>query len=88
MWFNSKKTIAKATQTTHGNKPLTRVLLITAAIACIAVFTGCVVIGDHLDQFRKRFYTYPIWVFDNARGYRENQPPAKLMNDEIGRAHV
>ena len=82
MWFNSKKTIAKATQTTHGNKPLTRVLLITAAIACIAVFTDCVVIGDHLDQFRKRFYTYPIWVFDNARGYRENQPPAKLMNDD------
>lgn len=57
------------------------------AIACVAivlsVLTGCVMIGDRLDQFRKRFYTLPVWVFDNAQGYVAHKAPANLMGDNV-----
>src|SRR5215208_668525 len=58
-------------------KRLLRLLLCAAATT---VLTGCVLLGDKLDQFRWHFLTLPVFVFDNAPGYEcPQQPP--VMED-------
>jgi predicted acylesterase/phospholipase RssA len=42
--------------------------------------SGCVLLGDKLDQFRWHFMTLPIYVFDNTPGY--NCPPQTPVIDE------
>ncbi|MGI8907250.1 MAG: patatin-like phospholipase family protein [Candidatus Sumerlaeaceae bacterium] len=42
--------------------------LLLCSLAALTL-TGCVLLGDKLDQFRWHFLTLPIYVFDNSAGY-------------------
>jgi predicted acylesterase/phospholipase RssA len=55
-------------------------LFFIAAMA--AILSGCVILGDKLDQFRWTFMTLPLYVFDNVPGYKPvPQPP--VMEEEV-----
>lgn len=53
-------------------------MISTAAV----LLTGCVVLGDKLDQFRWTFMTLPLYVFDNIAGYK-NPPEPPVMDEKI-----
>lgn len=53
-----------------------------AGISAIALtLTGCVVLGDKLDQFRWTFLTLPLYVFDNVPGYKPTPEPPVMSED-------
>lgn len=53
--------------------------LVSAGLIALSL-TGCVLLGDKVDQFRWHFMTLPIYVFDNNPGYKcPPQPP--VMED-------
>lgn len=47
--------------------------------------TGCVVLGDKLDQFRWTFMTLPLYVFDNVAGYTP-VPEPPVMEEKVNLA--
>ena len=52
-------------------------------VALVAVLlTGCVMLGDRLDQFRWHFGTLPFFVFDNAPGYKP-LPEPRVMDKPV-----
>jgi len=55
--------------------------LALAAVAALAL-TGCVILGDKLDQFRWTFMTLPLYVFDNVPGYKP-VPEPPVMDEGV-----
>lgn len=53
--------------------------------ASILTLTGCVVLGDKLDTFRWKFMTLPLYVFDNAPGYK-NPPQPEVIDERVNLA--
>ena len=62
-----------------------RSLRMALAAMAIALLTGCVVLGDKLDQFRWTFMTLPIYVFDNVAGYK-HPVPVPVMEEKTNLA--
>jgi predicted acylesterase/phospholipase RssA len=57
---------------------------IIAALVCtsaLLALSGCVLLGDKLDQFSWHFTTFPFFVFDNAKGYVEPPQPHVLEHN-------
>lgn len=53
--------------------------------AALTLLSGCVILGDKLDQFRWTFMTLPLYVFDNVAGYKNpEQPP--VMEEPVNLA--
>jgi len=64
---------------------LKRSLRFILAGSAALLLSGCVVLGDKLDQFRWTFMTLPLYVFDNIAGYdNPAQPP--VMEEEVNLA--
>jgi len=59
-----------------------RVLI--CAVAAMSL-SGCVLLGDKLDQFRWKFMTLPFYIFDNAPGYQNPAQPA-VMEEPVNLA--
>jgi predicted acylesterase/phospholipase RssA len=57
-----------------------RALRPLGVLACLVFLSGCVIVGDSLDQFRWRFLTVPYFVFDNAPDYNKPEQPAVMEN--------
>ena len=55
--------------------------IIPVVLASLALsISGCVLLGDKIDQFRWQFMTVPIFIFDNAAGY--NCPPQTSVMEQ------
>ena len=54
---------------------MTKYRFALVALVAVAILSGCVFIGDRIDQARVRFGSLPFHVFDNAPGYVE---PAQI----------
>lgn len=52
------------------------------AVVVAVGLSGCVVLGDKLDQFRWTFMTLPLYVFDNVPGYTP-VPEPPVMAEEV-----
>lgn len=59
-----------------------RTLRIAAVGLATVALTGCVLVGDKLDQFRWTFMTLPLYVFDNVAGYKPVADPA-VMDEPV-----
>jgi len=50
--------------------------------AAVLLLTGCVILGDKVDQFRWHFTTVPFFVFDNAPKYKQ-PPQPRVMHKPV-----
>lgn len=55
-----------------------RALKFSAVGLAAGLLTGCVLLGDKLDQLRWHLYTVPFYVFDNAPNYHKPPQPAVM----------
>lgn len=62
-----------------------RSLRLGIAAVAVALLSGCVVLGDKLDQFRWTFMTLPLYVFDNVAGYKQ-PAPTPVVEEKINLA--
>ncbi len=66
----------------HLLKRWFKVAVVTTAAVTLS---GCVVLGDKLDQFRWTFMTLPLYTFDNVPGYKP-VPEPPVMEEGINLA--